>query len=282
MSTVLPLERADLPAVMGLVEREGWQGYSIQDLELIMAVSPEACFKLVDGRGVLVGSIFTLITRRASYLSFFLIDPEYRSFVDARALGLRAIATALQSAAVIVTYGNRRAVNAYLRHGFLPQQWVTRHGVALVGDGDPAVGERVVPVPRTAIAELDQRCHHTDRAPLLAALSVYDGIQTFGYRGAGGGLTGYAMVRTSRGVTTIGPVVAEHDDEAAALIAGTLARVPSRTAIIELTDERLPARRSPTLSFTPTTVSVRKMYQGDPSAVEDGRMLFALGGHHFS
>ena len=282
MSSILPLDLADLPAVMRLVDDEGWQGYAIEDLTLIMTVSPEHCFKQVDDDGVLSGSIFALTVGRVSYLSFFLIKAGCRSYATARALGLRSILAARQRASIIVTFGNRRAITAYRRHGFIAEQWVTRHQVTLLSDGYFPASAAVAEVAPTAIAEIDRSCHRTDRTVLLSALAVYGDLRTLASHGPEGRLTGYTMVRRVGGTATIGPLVAERDDDAAGLIAVALATLPSRTAIIELTDDRLPAISPRVLAFMPTTVSVLKMHQGDPTATENGRLFYALGGHHFS
>jgi GNAT superfamily N-acetyltransferase len=281
---IAPIEMQDLKQVMGLVKNEKWRGYSVDDLALVMAISPDICFKLVcDGQ--LVGAIFALAVPKVVYVSFFLIHRDHRGFQLGMALGQRCLSGADKVSDAIMLYGNRRAVSAYMRIGFRPQHWVTRFRITSQDTGaiaSPGVSNVDV-VSVDQVLELDKACYRTDRSKLLSSLLLYEESRYYGYRPENAGsIEGYAFVRKCLSDYIVGPLVATSAEVASELLLRILADTPSRTAWLDVNNETLPLTCSARIAFERTDVSVRKMYRGDEQALEDDNLLYAVGGHHFS
>ena len=249
-----------------------------------MRISPENCFKLVVGDR-LVGASFALTVAEISYLSFFLIDRGHRSLQSARALGLRCLSAAWERSRLVVAYANRRAVRAYARTGFRTAHWVTRYQATLVDSSAvPLPGHSDInPVDVEEVLDMDQQCYGADRRELLSALAVYADGRFYGYRERGlRGLAGYAFVRKCSNEYLIGPIVAVGDAIASSLVLRILTDLPTSTASLEVNKEGLPQSRSFSIRFERTAVSVRKMYVGSDTLLEENDLLYAIGGHHFS
>lgn len=281
---IAPIAAHDLGLVMGLVEDESWTGYSMDDLALVMRVSPELCFKLVyEGR--LVGAVFALAVPRVAYVSFFLIHREHRRFKSAMALGQRCVSAAAAVSQTIIIYANRRAVSAYTRVGFRSQHPVTRfrasaREAAAVAPPGPGACARV---GVDEVSELDRACYRTDRGGLLRSLLGYEEACYYGYYPEGaGGMTAYAFVRRCAGDYIVGPLVATSAGAASELLLRVLAEIPTRSALLDVNNESLLEARTEGLDFEQTRVTVRKMFMGSEQTLEDDGLLYGLGGHHFS
>lgn len=281
---IAPIELQDLKQVMSLVKNEKWRGYSVDDLALVMRISPDICFKLVcDDQ--LVGAIFALAVPKVAYVSFFLIHQDHRRFQLAMALGQRCLSGADKVSDAIVLYGNKRAVSAYMRIGFRPKHWVTRFRITPRDSeviASPGLSNvEIVSVDQ--VLELDKACYRTDRSELLSSLSLYKGSRYYGYRAKNTrGISGYAFVRKCFSYNIVGPLVATSAEVASELLFRILADTSSRTAWLDVNNETLPLTCSARIAFKRSKVSVRKMYRGDEQALEDDNLLYAVGGHHFS
>jgi len=281
---IRPMAATDLEAVMALVAREGWRGYVIDDLRLILAVSPEHCFKAVCGER-LVGSVFALTVGGVSCVSFFIIDQGYRSFGLGRALGLTCLEAARRDARLLVTYANRRAVAAYERVGFRPRGWVNRYVVSRAEGGAgrrDAAGD--LSQSWADVAGLDAQAHRHSRQRLLDVLQSQSGVLPVGYRRrAGGPLQGGLVARRQPTGWVLGPVLAADDRSATDLIGGALDLLEAGEATMELKDDRLLNASQSRISLRPTGVSVLEMHIGDSSlGPQHGGLVYAAGGHHFS
>ena len=279
------VQSEDLDAVMALVDEEGWRGYSVADLAIIMRISPENCFKLVVGDR-LVGASFALTVAEISYLSFFLIDRGHRSLQSARALGLRCLSAAWERSRLVVAYANRRAVRAYARTGFRTAHWVTRYQATLVDSSASSFARpfrhqpgRRGGGPRHGSAVLWSRPEGIVQRPSLSTRMAASTVT--GRRGSRG-LAGYAFVRKCSNEYLIGPIVAVGDAIASSLVLRILTDLPTSTASLEVNKEGLPQSRSFSIRFERTAVSVRKMYVGSDTLLEENDLLYAIGGHHFS
>jgi hypothetical protein len=281
---IAPITPQDLGAVMELVNEESWRGYSVEDLALVMSVSPELCFKLVhDGR--LVGSVIALAVPKMAYVSFFLIHKAHRQFKSAMALGQRCVTAAAAVSQTIVIYGNPRAVNAYTRVGFHSLHPVTRFRASALdagaGPAPDAGGFAQVSVDQ--VLELDRACYRTDRSRLLRALLLYTGACYYGYYPEGSGnMAAYAFVRRNADDYIVGPLVATSAGAASELLRHILTDIPPRALWLELNNESILAANPEAIAFKRTRVTVHKMFMGNEQSLEDDGMLFGLGGHHFS
>lgn len=281
---IAPLTSQDLGAVMGLVNEESWRGYSVRDLELVMSVSPELCFKLVHD-GQLVGSVFGLAVPKVAYISFFLIQKAHRGFQAAMALGQRCVSAAAAVSRTIVMYANPQAVKAYARVGFQSLHPVARFRASAPEAGAaPARGAGgFARVSLDQVHELDRACYRTDRSRLLSALLLYEGACYYGYYPDGSGsMAAYAFVRRNGDDYIVGPLVATGAGAASELLLRVLAEIPTRAAWLEVNNESILEAPPEGLAFKRTRVSVLKMFMGSEQSLEDDGMLFGLGGHHFS
>lgn len=269
---------------MELVNEESWRGYSIEDLALVMSVSPELCFKLVhDGR--LVGSVFALAVPKVAYVSFFLIQKAHRRFKSAMALGQRCVVAASAVSQTIVIYGNPLAVNAYTRVGFRSLHTVTRFRASAVdvGTAQAPSADDLVRVSVDQVLELDQACYRTDRIRLLQVLLLYPGASYYGYYPEGSErMAAYAFVRRNTDDYIVGPLVATSADAASELLLRILAEIPTHTLWLEINNESILAASPERIAFKRTRVTVHKMFMGTEQSLEDDGMLYGLGGHHFS
>jgi hypothetical protein len=280
---ITPMTPQDLGAVMELANEESWRGYSIDDLALVMSISPELCFKLVhDGR--LVGSVFALAVPKVAYVSFFLVQKAHRRFKSSMALGQRCVRAAAAVSQTIMIYGNPLAVNAYTRVGFHELHPVTRFRASAVDAGDPAPGAgHFARVSVDQVLELDQTCYRTDRSRLLQALLLYRGACYYGYYPDGSGsMAAYAFVRRNIDDYIVGPLVATNVGAASELLVRVLAEIPPRALWLEINNESILEASPERLAFKRTRVTVHKMVMGSEQSLENDGMLYGLGGHHFS
>jgi len=268
---------------MELVNEESWRGYSVEDLALVMSVSPELCFKLVhDGR--LVGSVFALAVPKVAYVSFFIIQKAHRRFKSAMALGQRCVTAAKAVSQTIMIYGNPLAVNAYTRVGFHELHPVTRFRASSLDAEVSAAGAgEIARVSVDQVLELDRTCYRTDRSRLLQALLLYTGAYYYGYYPKGSGsMAAYAFVRRNIDDYIVGPLVATSAGAASELLLRLLAEIPPHAVWLEINNESILAASPEMIAFKRTRVTVHKMFMGSEQSLEHDGMLYGLGGHHFS
>lgn len=186
-------------------------------------------FGCADGEGRLIASAARLGYGPVAWISMVLVSEPWRGRGIATALVQRVVADVEASGAVAGLDARPNLRPFYERLGFRPVYEVTRlraERVALPAEMPEAIA-RVSPMHGHEVAEIadyDARSFGADRRALLAHLHGRRPGLAFVAR-AGEWAAGYVMGRDGRGVTQIGPLVAEDDETAIALAAHVLARV---------------------------------------------------------
>ncbi|WIY03513.1 GNAT family N-acetyltransferase [Amycolatopsis mongoliensis] len=239
------LGAADLPACSDLAESRSWprepaKWRLLHEVGQLFGVD-------APGGGLAAGAAVVSFGTVAS-ISMVLVAPRY----ERRGLGRAITAQALAAAGdrVVWLHASTYGRPLYESMGFTLDGGCQGHVGTFADDGGPAA----LPGSLASVLPLDLRAQGVDRRPLLERLGtpyVVDG--------------GFAFGVDIGHVTVIGPVVAESEDAAKAVIRGVARSVPGEVRVDP--DDRFP-------SFT-TWLRERGLRPGPPAPrlVLDGRPL---------
>lgn len=208
--------RADWCAVEDWTAAEGWDpGFG--DAQAVTALDPGALvIGLLEGTPVSAISVLR-ISGLYAVLGNYLVHRGYRG----RGFGLATWRAALPHAGgrVIALDAVPDRVGTYEGAGFTTAHTtIGYHGT--VRAGRTRSQPRVRPLEsgdRTAIVALDAACSPFERSAFLAVWIAANSTRTLVYQEPGGEITGFGAIRPSRCGYRIGPLVAQHEQAAAAL-----------------------------------------------------------------
>ncbi len=214
------LAAADLPACSDLAESRSWPREPPK-WTLLHQIGRVFGVPAPDGDGLAATAALVTFGPVAS-ISMVLVAPRYERQGLGRAITAHAVAAAGE--AVVWLHASTSGRPLYESMGFVEDGGCQGHVGRFVDDGGPGAA----PGALADVLPLDRAAHGVDRTVLLESLGtpfVVEGGFTFG---------------TDLGhVTVLGPVVAETEDQAKALIRGAARTVPGEVRVDP--DFRFPA-----------------------------------------
>jgi GNAT superfamily N-acetyltransferase len=233
-------------------------------------------FGLEAPDGTLVASTVILpYGPRVAWISMVLVTRAWRR---------RGLATRLLTEAIDRVRASRRAAlldatpdgeRVYRQHGFRPLFRFHRYrGRAAGRDSVPGGVRRLTPADRSAIAAYDRVVFGADRAPVLTDLAARSAGAAFRCAGPP---RGYVLSRDGRFARQIGPLCAEDDAGALALLGHALANARG-PLLIDVPDHQ-PALRAAIArhGFRPVRPFTR-MVRGPRAPLGDPRRCYAVAG----
>jgi GNAT superfamily N-acetyltransferase len=217
---IRPLAVADLPACSDLAESRSWpreppKWALLHDIGRVFGVDAP------DGDGLAASCVLVTFGSVAS-ISMVLVAARYERRGLGRAITAHAIAAAGDR--VVWLHASKFGLPLYESMGFVVDGGCQGHVGTFADDGGPGAA----PGSLSAVFPLDRPAHGVDRRPLLERLGtpyVVDG--------------GFAFGTDIGHVTVIGPVVAESEEQARALIRGAARSAPGEVRVDP--DFRFPA-----------------------------------------
>lgn len=188
------------------------------------------------------------------FIGLYIADPAFRG----RGLGLRTFRHAQEhlaalGCAFVGLDGVLAQVPNYAKSGFVSRYTHERYGFDTL---PAAAGRHVVSatggsglelaplaaVPRAELLALDARWFGAARAPFLDALAGSPGAVSFAARTPEGRIAGYVIARPAAAGYRVGPLFAESDAAANALLAAVAAAVPPGSHVAVDVPVELPGR----------------------------------------
>lgn len=232
--TVDELTRADVPDAMALSTQAGWNQLPA-DWHRLLALAPDGCIAgRVDGELVATGTLITYGTV-VGWIGMILVDRNHRRQGYGMTVFDRVLELAEEQGVIAGLDATDTGRNVYRQRDFLDVSPIERWGGTLSipderdGQPDPAVVE-VGPNDRSEIetlCALDHRATGTDRSALLRHLIDEDGTTALLVAGD----RGYAIVRPGRKHDHVGPLVADDETDAAALVAAARNHIDSSVLV---------------------------------------------------
>ena len=264
------LTPADLEAAFGLSTTAGWNQRR-EDWQMLMSIAPRGCFcAVVDGR--VAGTAIGIDYREFGWIAMMLVDPRYRSHgLGARLL--EASMDALPPGLPIRLDATPLGRPLYQKYGFEDETMLTRHvaEAARRGRADVSVLRRARALGNLdmgQIAKADRRVFGGDRQAVLQwSLDLGPGYAHVVQADA----PGYCFGRRGRLFDQIGPVVAQCDEHAQALLAAALASAAGRDVAVDAFDRHAAFTGwLGSLGFAPQRPLFR-MRRGPAGSVEDAQ-----------
>jgi GNAT superfamily N-acetyltransferase len=235
---VRPMTAHDLTDGMRLAAAAGWN-QTEADWRLLLEANADGCF-VADQDARVVGTVTTLrYGARLAWIGMVLVDPAHRRQGIATRLVARAL-EAVADAATVMLDATPAGREVYGRLGFREEQGLRRVAAARAAGAPPRRREGIEPIdparPDEAIT-LDARAFGADRGALLRALLA--AAPALGWqRRRDGRVVACCLGRPGARYTHVGPVVAETEDDAAAVVDAALAAIGPRPVALDVLDVR--------------------------------------------
>ncbi|HEY65391.1 MAG TPA: GNAT family N-acetyltransferase [Caldilineae bacterium] len=231
--TLRPMTFQDIPLGMRLKEAAGWNQLEA-DWEMLLRASSRGCF-VAAYDGVDAGTVTTVTyQRRFSWIGMALVDPAYRRRGIGTAL-LKAAIRAVQDIGPVRLDATPLGRKLYDLLGFKEEYRLLRMGCrpnALTLPSSPAchqVTEDVFP----ALVRLDASVFGAEREMILRSL-LRRAPQFAFLAKSGEEIVGYCLGRPGSRFDQIGPVVAEGEEAARALLLAALSHIGSKGVILDV------------------------------------------------
>ena len=227
------LTPTDLTAAFSLSEAAGWN-QRLDDWQMLLRLAPAGSFAAIaDSR--IVGTAIGVNYGTFGWIAMMLVDPTWRG----RGLGghlLEAAMAALPPSLPIRLDATPLGRPLYERYGFTDEQGLTRYvRDASTRIEQDAASDRVRPLSiddLEIIASQDRTVFRGTRRMVLEWMRD----NAAGYAQAIADRIGYCFGRRGRLFDQIGPVVAEHEADARALVSAALAAAEDRSVAIDAFD----------------------------------------------
>ena len=240
-ASIRVLSGEDLAAALTLSSTAGWN-QQMADWRMLLAIAPRGAFGAVDadGGGRIVGTSIGIDYGGFGWIAMMLVDPAWRGRGLGRRL-LEAAVAAIPAERPVRLDATPMGRPLYQSFGFEDEARLNRH----VSDaGSRTEAARAVREPRPLagadlphVAARDEGVFGGDRRAVLewalGAAPDYARIVT-----DGSAPPRYCFGRMGRLFDQIGPVVAEDEDDAAALVGAALGAAGSRAVAIDAFEER--------------------------------------------
>jgi GNAT superfamily N-acetyltransferase len=227
------MTRNDLDSCMELTELAHWNQLR-GDWETILGLRPDGCFvACLDGR--VVGTATTTAYGNAfGWIGMVIVHPDYRRRGIGRALLNRCI-EALAHCAAAKLDATPNGKQLYDTLGFVDEYLLGRYVAQTpqMPNSVPGVPvEPLLPDDLPAVTEFDAPYFGVDRRAVIAAWQKRTPEYAFVAKREGR-IVGYCLGRPGLNYETIGPVVAQDEDTARALVARVLANIGPRSAVLD-------------------------------------------------
>lgn len=217
-----------------------------------------------------------------SWIGMLLVDPAFSRRGIGRALLLASVDAAVGAARLDATPAGKRLYDTL---GFSLEFELTRWTCAAVPEvraTAPPAGVRLRAAggrDADAVAVYDRAVFGAGRRHILQALLTADArSERLVAEAGGGGLRGYALGRPGSNFNQVGPLIADDEDIAIALLEQALVPSAGQPAVVDADDRhRLFATRLRELGFAPQRPFIR-MTRGEPGAFGQPARQFAIAG----
>jgi GNAT superfamily N-acetyltransferase len=279
-AAVEPIEPAHAEAVWPLSVEAGWN-QNVADWRFMLGAGRGFGCTGPDGAWQ-ASSLVLPLGQKLAWISMVLVTRERRRGGLGTGLLKRCIDEVRAADAVAGLDATEQGRPIYLALGFRDLYTISRWHLDQVKEGAVAApaGIAVRPfalsdLPR--LATYDRPLSAMERPTILAHLATRQPGLAFVAEAASGRIAGFVLGREGRFATSIGPVVA--DDEATAL--ALIARVVSATAppfIIDVPDSHHRIRSWLTAQGASSPRAYMRMTLGEAKGLDDPRHVFALAG----
>jgi GNAT superfamily N-acetyltransferase len=234
----------DLDDSLRLSSTAGWNQQHA-DWQMLLTIAPTGSFGAIDhSNGQIVGTAIGIHYESFGWIAMMLVDPAYRG----RGLGARLLEAAMNALPADIPIrldATPMGRPLYQRFGFADETMLTRHVAAgadrrsVVGDGP--VGERddAHPLERTslnAVASRDRDIFGGNRRVVLE-WALQRAPQYARVLQPVSGSPQYCFGRQGRLFDQIGPIVADDDDSARALLVAAMRAAGERAVVVDAFDE---------------------------------------------
>lgn len=276
--------RAELDLVLDWAAAEGWNP-GLSDAEAFAAMDPEGFWVAeLAGEARPVASISVVRYGPAfGFLGFYICRPGHRGKGIGWALWQAGMAH-LGPARCVGLDGVVAQQENYRKSGFVLQRRNLRFGAADPRAPAAPAGVQVTgaaALPFEALAAYDRTGFEAPREAFLRPWLGLPGHVALAAR-TGGRLSGYGVIRAAREGSKIGPLFADGPAEAAALLAGLLARRPAAGPVfLDVPETNAAAMALARDAGMEPAFETARMYRGTPPPVRAGRIYgvttFELG-----
>jgi hypothetical protein len=280
MSSIEPIEPGQAEAVWPLSVEAGWN-QNVADWRFMLGAGRGFGCTGPDG-GWQASALVLPLGQKLAWISMVLVTRDCRRGGLGTGLLKHCIAEVRAADAVSGLDATEQGRPIYLALGFWDLYTIARWHLDVVEERAvaPPAGITVRPftladLPRLAI--YDRPLSAMERPTILAHLATRQPGLAFVAEAASGRIAGFVLGREGRFATSIGPVVA--DDEATAL--ALIARAASATAppfIIDVPDSHLRIRSWLESRRATNPRAYMRMTLGEAKGLDDPRHVFALAG----
>jgi len=224
----------DIPASLLLCRRAGWN-QTRKEWELFLQLNAEGCRVATDERGKVVGTVTTVRYQdHFGWIGMVLVDPDRRR----QGIGLQLLREALRllpGETTVKLDATPSGREVYRKLGFTDEYPLRR----MQRNPGAAISPRPLeaqPMAESDLLELigcDRDIFGADRQLLLEWM-LREGPQYAFVTRKPRQLTGYCFGRTGHRFAQIGPVVAQNQDDALALVSAALRGAPGLPAILDV------------------------------------------------
>jgi len=245
--TARRLDSGDIGTCVGRSAAAGWNQRA-EDWALMLEIG--AGFGLFKD-GAAVGTALALPhatapggSLRIGWISMVIVSPEWQRRGLASWLVRRCIAFLEEQGVMPMLDATPAGREVYLRLGFRDGVTLTRleAQTEALPPVPPVPLRPATPADLTAIAALDAAAFGADRTAILAHLLARAPAQAFVLEGAGGP-AGFVLGRSGRRARQVGPLVADDEARALALLRAALAAWGPGPVFIDLADAQTGLRR---------------------------------------
>jgi GNAT superfamily N-acetyltransferase len=216
------MTHADIPAGLALCRAAHWN-QTARDWEQFLSLNPDGA-RVADYDGRVVATVTTVnYEERLGWIAMVLVDPAVRR----QGLGTIMLATGLELLEPVPTVGldaTQAGFPIYVKRGFRETYRLARmerREWAPVGPPGGPLVRPLAPEDWTIVRAWDLRAYGADRSGMLEWLHA--GAPHYAWVAEDAGrLVGYALGRSGFAFEHLGPIVARHEQAAAALVAACI------------------------------------------------------------
>lgn len=228
------LTPADIPEAMRLKNLAGWN-QTESDWRFFIEFCPQGCFAAVHN-GAIIGTATALAyENQLAWIGLVLVDPAFRRLGIGRLLMETAIESARQSVRVIKLDATPDGKKLYDKLGFVDECLIHRM-VCRACPTLPVPSQTVEAINRETLAEIapvDTGWFGVNRAPVLRALRENSPDVAWCLRRQGR-IVGYCLGRKGMNFHHIGPLMAENESDAMALLSAAAQSLAGQAVVLDV------------------------------------------------
>lgn len=238
-----PMQIKDIPEGMRLKQAAGWNQLE-QDWILFLEAGQDNCF-VAEADGQVIGTV-TIInyTNRFSWIGMVLVDPEIRRMGIGTALLRKAIRVASGKGAVRLD-ATPEGKKLYDTLGFIDEYHLSRYQLAKCNHDDlpmPVLPcRKMSPEDLVRIIPYDENIFGAPRPVILQSL-LHMGPDYAWVSMMEDQIQGYCLGRSGSHFEQVGPVIADRDEIASALLLHALRQCHGKSAVVDVLDDQLAFR----------------------------------------